>query len=303
MKTVSVVIPAYNYARYLVEAIDSALAQTYAPLEVIVVDDGSTDGTPAVIAAYGDRIRAIRQTNAGVSAARNRGIAVARGDYLAFLDSDDVWLPRKLELQMARLDADLSLGLVHTGVEVIDGEGRRMAVMTRGREGFIAADLLRLDEDVISGPGSSLVVPRRVAEEIGGFDVRLAPSEDWDFCYRIARRHRVGFIPEPLVRYRLHGGGGHMDIARMENGMMLAFQKAFAARDAEIQTLRRRSYGRLHRILAGCYFRIGAPRDFIRHAIKSLRYDPRNLGYFAAYPLRLIARRWASALPAARPAA
>src|SRR5437773_3781756 len=115
--TVSVVIPTYNYARYLPEAIDSALAQTHAPLEVIVVDDGSTDDTPRVLAVYGDRIRVIRQANRGPGAARNTGIAAARGEYVGFLDADDVWLPRKLELQMARFEADQGLGLVHCGAE------------------------------------------------------------------------------------------------------------------------------------------------------------------------------------------
>src|SRR5947199_8414115 len=110
-------MPAYNYARYLREAIDSALGQTCAPLEVIVVDDGSTDETPEVLSSYGDRIRVIRQQNQGVAVARNAGIAAAGGDYLAFLDSDDIWYPRKLELQNARFrDGDRSHGLVHRGV-------------------------------------------------------------------------------------------------------------------------------------------------------------------------------------------
>jgi len=298
MKTVSVVIPTYNYGRYIAEAIDSALAQTYAPLEIIVVDDGSTDDTRAVLAPYGDKIRTICQQNAGVAAARNTGIAAARGEYIAFLDSDDLWHPRKLELQMARFDADPSLGLVHCGVEIFDSDGRTTGTIEHGLDGRIAAALLRLDEEVLSAPGTSIVVPRRVAEEVGGYDVRLAPSEDWDFCYRVAVRYPVAFVPELLVRYRLHGSGGHMNIPRMEHGMMLAFEKAFAVRDAEVQALRRSSYGRLHRILAGCYFQLRKPRPFVRHLVQSLRYDPRNLGYFAAYPWRVMRRRRA-ATPAA----
>jgi glycosyltransferase involved in cell wall biosynthesis len=290
MKTVSVVIPAYNYGRYLAEAIDSVLAQTHRPLEIIVVDDGSTDETAEVIASYGERIRAIRQANAGVSAARNTGIDAARGEYLAFLDADDTWYPRKLELQMARFEAEPSLGLVHAGLEVVDGEGRMLAVMTRGHQGSISHNLLRLQQDVLVGPGSSIVVPRRVAQEVGGFDERLAPSEDWDFCYRIAVRYHVGFVPEPLVRYRLHGGGGHMNIAKMERGMMLAFQKAFSVDDPEVQALRRMAYGTLHRILAGSYFQARKPLAFLWHTLESLRYDVGNFGYFAAYPLRVIRR-------------
>jgi glycosyltransferase involved in cell wall biosynthesis len=289
VKTVSVIIPTFNYARFLGEAIDSALAQSYAPLEIIVVDDGSTDATSEVLAAYGDRIRVLRQKNEGVAMARNAGIAAARGDYLAFLDSDDAWYPRKLELQMPRFEAEPALGLVHCGAETIDSAGRMLSASTGGMEGRVAEAMLRMDREVINPQGSSIVVPKRVAEEIGGFDPRLPPSEDWDFCYRIAARYPVGYVAAALVRYRLHGLGIHHNIARMERAMLLAFEKAFA--DPAVQPLRRTSYGRLHRILAGCYFETRQPRSFVRHVLESLRYDPRNIGYFAAYPLRVMFRR------------
>ena len=289
MKTISVIIPAYNHARYLAEAIDSVLAQTYAPLEIIVVDDGSTDDTPAVAASYGDRIRYIRQENAGVGAARNRGIAVARGEYLALLDSDDIWLPEKLEREIALFDADPQLGFVHCGVEKFDESGQTSISMT-GAEGWIATDLLRLDREVIAALGSCPIVPKRVAEEVGGYDARLPPSEDWDFCYRVALRYRAGFVPMVLVRYRLHGGGIHLNVTRMEQGMMTALAKAFASDDPAVQSERRSTYGRMHRILAGCYFQKRDPRRFLRHMFKSLRYDVRNVGYFAAYPLRVALR-------------
>lgn len=290
MKTISVVIPTYNYARYLPEAIDSVLAQTYAPLEVIVVDDGSTDGTPEVLAAYGAKIRSIRQENQGVAAARNTGVSAARGEYIALLDSDDVWLPRKLELQMPRFEATPSLGFVHCGAETFDGE-RTLDVHVEGMEGWVGEAILRLDRVVIPVPGSGTVIPKRVIEEVGGFDVRLPPSDDWDLCYRIAARYPIAFVPEVLVRYRLHGGGIHLNIPKMENAMLLSLGKAFDSPDPVVQRLRRHTYGRLHRILAGCYFQQRQLRDFARHVVKSLRYDPTNIAYFAKYPLRVISRR------------
>lgn len=286
---VSVVIPTYNYARFLGEAIDSALAQTRPALEVIVVDDGSTDATSEVLAAYGDRIRVLRQQNQGVAAARNAGIAAARGEYLAFLDSDDAWYPQKLERQMPRFERDPSLGLVHCGSETIDADGRTLATSVAGLEGHVAEALLRLDREVIFPLGTSIVVPKRVAVELGGFDVRLPPSEDWDFCYRLTSRYAIGYVAEVLVRYRLHGSGIHMNIPGMERAMLLALEKAFA--DPSVQSLRNASYGRLHRVLAGCYFQTHDAGGFARNALKSLRYDPRNLGYFAAWPLRVMARR------------
>jgi glycosyltransferase involved in cell wall biosynthesis len=288
--TVSAIIPTYNYGRFLREAIDSTLAQTYPALEVIVVDDGSTDDTPQILASYGDRIRAIRQENLGVGAARNTGIAAAQGEYLAFLDSDDIWRPRKLECDVARFTADPDVGMVHCGAETFDNTGKTISVSLGGLEGWVAPDLLRLDREVIAAPGSGMTVRKSIAEELGGYDPRLQPSEDWDFCYRVACRYRVGFVPEVLVRYRLHGSGIHLNIQKMENGMLLALEKAFMSPDPAVQALRNHSYGRIHRVLAGCYFQSSKPRLFLRHMIKSLRYDPRNLAYFAAYPMRAASR-------------
>ncbi len=303
MRTISVIIPTYNYARFLREAIDSALAQTYPPLEVIVVDDGSTDETPQVLAEYGGRIRAVRQKNQGVAAARNTGVAAARGEYIAILDSDDLWKPGKLELQIARFEADPDLGLVHCGAETFDHTGRTLEVLLNGTEGWVAEQMLRLDRHVVQGPGSGLLAPRRIVEEVGGFDVRLPPSDDWEICYRIAQRYRIGFVPVALVRYRQHGKGIHLNIPKMESAMFLALEKAFASPDPAVQSLRTHSYGRLHRILAGCYFQAGKPRQFIRHMVKSLRYDPRNIAYFVAYPWRVFLRLEVRPLTARMPEA
>ena len=284
------IIPAHDHASYLPDAIDSALGQTLRPLEVIVIDDGSTDATPEVLAAYGSRVRAFRQPNRGVAAARNAGLAVARGDSVAFLDADDEWKPRKLERQIARLARDPALGLVHCAAERFDASGTIEPGRLTGMEGWVRREILRLDREVIAAPGSSLLVPRRIALDLGGFDERLPPSEDWDFCCRVAAQHPIGYVPEVLVRYRQHGRGIHLNIPRMERAMLLALEKQFASSDADVQSLRRHSYGRLHRILAGCYFEQRQPRAFVRHVMKSLQYDAGNVGYFVAYPWRIIRR-------------
>jgi len=287
LKTVSVVIPTYNHAAYIREAIESALAQTYTPLEVIVVDDGSTDDTPRVLAGFGDRIRALHQQNAGVGAARNRGGREARGEYLAFLDSDDIWLPDKLALQMAELERDPALGLVHCAMQSFDPDGRVIDAHLGGTGGWIAVDMLRYGQAI---SGSKMVVPKRVFEEVGGFDPTLPPSEDWDFCYRIATRYPVGYVDRVLLRYRLHGGGIHLNIPRLASGMLRALDKAFAAPDPVIQSHRRYSYGRVHMIIAGCYYQNRDLPGFFRHLMKSLRYDPRNITHVAGYPVRLMLR-------------
>ena len=121
MLKVSAVIPCYNYGRFLGEAIESVLSQTFSAHEIIVVDDGSTDGTPEVARRYGEKIRYHRTENRGVSAARNAGIALAEGDLIAFLDADDRWLPNKLECQVPVFDGTPGVGLVHARSRVFDG--------------------------------------------------------------------------------------------------------------------------------------------------------------------------------------
>lgn len=280
---VSVVIPNYNYAHYLPECIDSVLAQTYSPIEIIVVDDGSKDASRDVLDGYGDRIVVLYQKNQGVSAARNNGIGAASGDLIAFLDADDAWLPTKIEKQVERFAAEPDLGLVHVGVAEVDGEGRTLVERLEGVEGDVSTILLQLKREGVLGGGSGPMVPRRVLDEVGGFDTRLSTSADWDLSYRISERYRVGFVPEVLLRYRVHNSNMHGNVAVMERDMMLAFQKAFAEPEDKIAKVRRRAYGSLHQILAGSYYRAGNYPAFISNSVKSLFFHPPNIRYFLRF--------------------
>jgi glycosyltransferase involved in cell wall biosynthesis len=291
MRGVSVIIPTYNQARYLGEAIGSALAQTLAPFEVIVVDDGSSDATARVLAGYEGRIRAVRQTNRGVAAARNAGARIASGDYLAFLDSDDRWLPEKLARQAARLDAEPDLGLVHVGFEEIDASGAVLNAHLDGREGWVAEDMLLFDGPVILGGGSGAMIPRRVFESAGGFDERFSTSADWDLYYRIAARYRIGFIDRVLLQYRLHEANMHGNVRAMERDMLLAFEKAFGDADPEPAIGRWRCYGNLHTVLAGSFFGSGEYGKFISHAVKGVCLSPRNIVRYLDYPRRRLNRK------------
>lgn len=279
---VSVVIPNYNYARFLPEAIDSVLAQTYGQIEIIVVDDGSSDGSREVLESYGDRITAILQQNAGVSAARNSGVSRSRGEFLAFLDADDAWLPAKIERQVAAFNDD-ETGLVHVGMVEIDGSGNSLSERTDGREGVVSDALLRFEGSVVLGGGSGLMVPRRVFDEVAGFDTRLSTSADWDMFYQVSSRYRVSFVPEILLKYRVHSSNMHGNIAAMEHDMLIGFEKAFAGGNT---AERRKCYGNLHKMLAGSYFRSGKYGDFARNAFKSIVNRPSNFGYFLQFPLR-----------------
>lgn len=290
MRSISVIIPTYNQAQFLGEAIESALAQTLPPRELIVVDDGSSDGTARVLAGFEGRIRAMRQANRGVAAARNAGARAASGDALAFLDSDDRWLPEKLERQSARLEAESDLGLVHVGFEEIDANGAVLNAHMDGREGWVAEDILLFDGPVILGGGSGVMIPRRVFEEAGGFDERLSTSADWDLYYRIAARYRIGFIDRVLLQYRLHGANMHGNVRAMEHDMLLAYEKAFGEADEPPAIGRWRCYGNLHTVLAGGFFAAGEYGKFISHAVKGVCLSPRNLVRYLDYPRRRLNR-------------
>jgi O-antigen biosynthesis protein len=198
---VSVIVPTYNRADVLPRAIRSVLAQSWTDLELLVVDDGSTDATAEVVARHGDpRVRYLRQPqNAGVSAARNRGLRAARGDFVAFLDSDDEWLPGKLFEQLAVFErAPADLGVVYTGVECVFADGRRRVDVPEER-----GDVYRhmLGRNVIHGGGSNVMMRRNVVAVVGFFDERLRAIEDYEYWLRIARFFTVDYVAEPLIRY------------------------------------------------------------------------------------------------------
>jgi glycosyltransferase involved in cell wall biosynthesis len=287
MQKVSVIIPNYNYGRFLRQAIQSALNQTLEPHEIIVVDDGSTDDSKEILLSFGDSIILVEQENAGVAAARNRGSEIATGGFLAFLDADDYWHPDKLEKQMHKFSSDAEIGFVHCGSTYVDENGKRNHDYITGEEGWVADELLRFEAVVIA---NTLVIKRELFAQIGGFDTtrELHPSEDWDICYRLSRLCKLGFVREPLLYYRQHGAGGHTNIARMEQAMLLAFDKAFRDPSAEIQELRREAYGNLYLTLAGSYYHAGSIGQSIRSGLKGFTHHPKTAGNFFAFRFRKV---------------
>ncbi len=204
---VSVCIGTFNRVRYVEETLDSVFAQTYPALDVVVVDDASTDGTPDLIARrYGDRVRLIRRTtNSGMCPiTRNQAARAATGRYLAFLDSDDAWYPTKLAKQVAQLEAHPEYALSHTYAHLMDEHSQVFGVRHEGRlppSGDCFEALLRHCWITIS----SILVRREVFDEIGWFieDPRYGIwGEDHEFFLRVARRHPVGLVDEVLTRYR-----------------------------------------------------------------------------------------------------
>ena len=285
-RSVSVIIPTYNYGRFISDAIHSVLDQTQAAAEIVVVDDGSSDDTREVVGKFGDSVKYIRQENAGVCAARNTGVRESRGDLIAFLDADDTWQPTALEKQAARFASDSSIGLVHCGLREFDGDtGETIRLHMDGGEEGVAENLLLWEGPVIVGPGT-VVVSREAFIAVEGFDTRMKVGEDWDFCYRVARRFKVGFVAEPLLNYRSHPAAAHRNVAEMERGMTLFYSKAFA-NGGEVLSMRRKALGNFHRILSGSYFHSGDYTRFLTNAAKSLWYRPASIKYYIEYPVRI----------------
>ncbi len=200
--SISVVVPAYNAERSIGETIESILNQTIPPTEVIVIDDGSLDGTAGVVRSFGARLKYERQENAGASAARNHGIALAKGEYIAFLDADDLWLPQKLEKQIALLERNPDLRWVYSDAFIF-ADGQPESTTRVGRHLKLWSG--NVFEPLLLGnfiPSPTPVIHRAVFAQLNAF-AQLTQCEDWEMWLRIAQYYPLGVVPEPLARYRL----------------------------------------------------------------------------------------------------
>jgi len=203
---ISTIIPTYNRAKLLKRALDSVLSQDWPNQEVIVVDDGSTDNTAEVLAAYGDRIKLVKQENAGPSAARNVGIEMARGEWIAFMDSDDEWLPNKLTMQMRYALKHPRYAMIYCDMsEVVDGQLVYQSYLKNGNyshvgQGQIYKNLLH--EYFIFTP--TVLVKKEVFLDVGYFDTSMRLAEDRELWLRIAYRWQIGFLDHVLVLRHRH---------------------------------------------------------------------------------------------------
>lgn len=204
MSTVSVIIPCYNTGHYLAEAIQSVLDQTCQDFAIVVVDDGSTDNTAAVVKQFTDpRIHYIYQANQKLPAARNNGVAEARGEYLAFLDSDDLFLPDKLAMQARYLDEQPAVGLVASGYQFIDEAGQ----LLQESRSWIGRPAITLESILFGGlaPVHAMLLRRDWFDRVGGFDEQFAYCEDMDLWYRLALAGcPMEWVPGLVCQYRLH---------------------------------------------------------------------------------------------------
>jgi len=289
MDLVSVIIPNYNYGRYLPAAIESVLGQSHPHREILVVDDGSTDESLEVLRRYGDRIRWFQQSRQGVSAARNRGIHESHGAFVAFLDSDDLWYREKLARQLVAFDRP-SVGMVYCGRQLIDGEGQWLQTQQPRHNGWLLKEIALLRWAQAPG-GSTALVRRACFDRIGLFDPALSTSADWDLWRRLACAYEIQVVPEPLVSYRQHASAMHRNVELFERDMLCAFSRMFEdPAAASIHSLKRRCYSNLYVMLAGAYFQTGRWDRSLAYAWRSLVTWPRNAAALASFPFRRLRR-------------
>lgn len=289
---VSVVIPAHNAEPFIGAAVDSVLGQTFRDLELIVVDDGSTDGTAARLQAYADaRLSCVRQDNQGVSRARNRGMAESRGRFVAFLDADDVWQPAKLDRQLQALDRRQQCRACYTTAVLTDARLQPFGEQ-RTVEGSVTLRNLLIYGNLVPAGASSVLCTRGALDEAGAFDASLSLCADWDLWLRMAERTCFACVDEPLVLYRCLTHSMSRNVHVLERDTMAVLNKA--VRGLPEPRLRRRVYGHHYRVLSGSYWRGHALRDSLRCLSLALRHDPRQLLYALALPARVMGRRGAA---------
>lgn len=279
MCKVSIVMPVYNQELYIGQAIQSVLDQTYPDFELIIIDDGSTDGTPDRIRTFTDtRIRYIFQDNQERSAARNLGLSMAKGTYVAFLDADDFWLPTYLERQVAELDARPECGLSHTWVYDTDITGRPLRVGGDGasdaasHEEFTRALLI---ENLMSS--IAVVIRKECLESTGCFDTKLRQSEDWELWIRIALQYEVATIQQPLACYRHYNA--FMPEREYNRGIEKAhvyiINKTFARlQDSTLYALRDEALGHAYWRAAWTNYALGRIEEGQRYLTKAYQVYP-----------------------------
>jgi glycosyltransferase involved in cell wall biosynthesis len=287
---VSIIIPTYNSAQYVTDAVDSVLNQTFGDLEVLIIDDGSTDETESVMCRYSSSVRYIRQQNSGVAAARNRGITESRGRYVAFLDADDTWLPDKLERQIAALRAHTDTRVCYTAFTLVSSDLSPLAIVRSKRQGRALEDLL-LRGNVV-GSICTVLCERSLFEKTGGFDQALSQCADWDMWVRLAALTEFLYLDEPTVTYRQHGSNMSRNAPLLEHDSTRVLEKGFAMPEvtSSLRAKRRSALARNDMVLAGTYFHARLYMDFFRCAVRSVSMDFRQVAHLAGFPLRVMKR-------------
>ena len=252
MPKISVVIAAYNAEATILETLQSLRQQTFTDFEIIVINDGSSDRTLDVLGSIDDqRLKIFSDQNVGLSVARNRGIARAEGEFIAFLDADDLWSADKLERQLAALEQHPQAGVAYSWTSFIDEQGQFLYVQPPVYfEGNVYSQLLL--ENFLAC-GSVPLIRRQAIESVGGFVPGLASSEDWEYWLRLARQWSFVLVPQHQVFYRQRFGSLSSKIDIREEVNLMIVEQAFQAAPTELQTLKNQSLSNVYKHTARLY--------------------------------------------------
>lgn len=289
---VSIVMPSYNASRFVTAAIDSVLAQTVQDFEILVVDDGSTDNTREVLAKYDSpKVRYLYKKNGGVSSARNYGIENARGKYIAFLDADDLWLPEKLEKQLAILEADEKIGLVYAATEKVDEQLQTVGhIEANSYDDYCEALLLNLN--IVAGSCSSAIVRRDVALQTNGFDAEFSTCADWEYWLRLSLLTTFAPVKDYLVKYRVVAGSMSSNPFVSKKDTLGVLNKFFARKDLpeKYKKLKNKALSNNLMVVSGEFLHNGKFGESLNCMLNSIRLYPQNIIRPLGLPFRFFKR-------------
>lgn len=296
MPTISVVIPAYNAKRTIVETITSVQQQTFSDFEMIVINDGSTDRTLELLQSIEDnRLKVFSYENGGLPVARNRGISHATGEFIAFLDADDLWTPDKLELQLAALQQHPEAGVAYSWTSYfLDGEESTFPFNPVFFEGNVY-DKLLVNNFIANG--SNILVRKNAIEAVGEFEPTLKSSEDWDFYIRLAAKWHFVVVPKHQILYRQSSNAMTSKVEVMENEALKVIERAFQAAPQKYQFLKNQSLAWVYEYSTQQYLKHSTDIRGVNQAgqklWKAIRLHPPILrGSYSQSLLRWFIKRW-----------
>jgi len=282
MPTISVVIPAYNAERTILETIASVQQQSFSDFELIVINDGSTDRTLELLHSINDeRLRILSYENGGVSVARNRGISQASGEFISFIDADDLWSPDKLESQLATLQQHPEAGVAYSWTYFMEEK--------EGTRSFHPCDPIFFEGNVYTDllvknfipNGSNVLIRKQAVESVGEFDPKRTGWEDWDYWIRLAAKWSFVVVPKLQVFYRRSSDSASSKVDNMKKEALVVIEKAFLAAPQSFQPLKKKSLAGIYQYCADLYLRHSTDIKGIQqagwHLYMAVRLQPKTL--------------------------
>lgn len=269
MPVISVIIPAYNAASTILETIDSVREQTFSDIEIIIINDGSTDQTLELLSTINDsRLKVISYENGGLSVARNRGISHARGEFLAFIDADDLWTPDKLQLQFEALQRHPEAGVAYSWTHFMDEHGESFhSDKPIFFEGNVYGKLLVWN---FIASGSNPLIKKQAIDSVGEFEPSVSGAADWDYWLRLAAHWPFAVVPKPQIFYRQSSSSMSSKVEFMEQCQLAVLERAFKQAPTELQYLKNQSMAYIYQYSAQlCLTRI-AGREGVKQTTQKL---------------------------------